>query len=186
MRSSSLPLVARLTKCNALCSRLIADVRPLKMRPTEITVDSLPFRFVCDIEPDRDGEGRIQEYMPQSRYKGAGVSRLNPNGAGPFCRFRIPSSWRFPGVYAVTVSDRIMYIGECENLAVRWGLGQYGSIQPKNCYVGGQSTNCKINNRVLQTCRDGCSVQLWLYQTDNYKSIEQRLRAAVRPEWNSH
>ena len=164
----------------------MGDVRPLNMRPAETIIENLPFRFVCDIEPDRDGDGRIREYMPQARYKGAGVSRLNPNGAGPFCRFRIPSTWRLSGVYAVSVADRIMYIGECASLAVRWGLGQYGSIQPKNCYVGGQSTNCKVNNRVLQTCRDGRSVQLWFHQTDSYKSLEQRLRAALRPEWNSH
>ena len=156
------------------------------MRPEEIIVEGVPFRFVCNIEPDRDGEGRVREYMPQARYKGAGVSRLNLNGAGPFCRFRIPKAWSFPGVYVVTVSDHIKYIGECANLAVRWSLGQYGSIQPKNCYVGGQSTNCKINNRVLQTVCNGSSVQLWFHQTDDYKSLEQRLRVALRPEWNCH
>jgi len=155
------------------------------MRPTEIFIDNLPFRFVCDIAPERDVDGRIREYMPQARYKGAGVSRLNPNGAGPFCRFKGPRDFRFSGVYAVTVSDRITYIGECSNLATRWGLGQYGSIQPKNCYVGGQSTNCKINNHVLQTCRDGHSVQLWFHRTENYKSLERTLRTALRPEWNS-
>jgi hypothetical protein len=160
-------------------------VRSKKMHTTEIEIENLLFQFVCDIEPDRCPDGRIREYMPQARYKGSGSTRLNPNGAGPFCRFKIPRDWKFAGVYAVMVSDRIVYIGECMNLSVRWGLGQYGSIQPKNCYVGGQSTNCKINSRVLQTCRDGGSVQLWFHKTESYKSLEQMLRTKLHPEWNA-
>jgi len=155
------------------------------MDPSEISIEGFVFRFVCNIDPERGLDGAIREFMPQARYKGAGVSRLNPNGAGPFCRFRIPREWRFPGVYAVTVSSRIKYIGECADLAIRWGLGQYGSIQPKNCYVGGQSTNCKVNNRVLVAARDGLSVQLWFHQTEHFKSLEQMLRTKLRPEWNS-
>ena len=155
------------------------------MSAEELLIENLPFRFVCNIDPERDADGNIQEFMPQARYKGAGVARLNPQGAGPFCRFKIPREWQFPGVYAVTVSDRITYIGESMNLAVRWGLGHYGSIQPKNCYVGGQSTNCKLNSRILVACREGYPVQLWFHRTDSYKSLEQRLRSTVRPEWNS-
>lgn len=146
---------------------------------------SLAFRLVCNIEPERDTDGNIREFMPQARYKGAGVARLNPHGAGPFCRFKIPREWQFAGVYAVTVNDGIKYIGECANLAVRWGLGQYGSIQPRNCYAGGQSTNCKLNRRILNARSEGYPVQLWFYRTDGYKSLEQKLRTTVRPEWNS-
>ena len=151
----------------------------------EITIRDLPFSLVCNIEPERDVDGRIREFMPQARYKGAGVARLNRHGTGPFCRFTVPRHLRFSGVYAVTVAQRVMYIGECENLASRWGLGQYGSIQPKNCYVGGQSTNCKINNFILQSCAAGLSVQLWFHQTESYKPLERSLRAELRPPWNS-
>lgn len=152
----------------------------------EISIENLPFKFVCDIEPDRDAEGRITEYMPQDRYNGADVSRLNRNGEGPFCRFKIQNTWQLAGVYAVIVNDRVIYIGETKNLSVRWGLPGYGSVQPRNCFVGGQSTNCKINNRLLQACRDRCSVQLWFHQTDDYKRVERRLRDKLGPEWNSH
>src|SRR5687768_14084405 len=149
---------------------------------TELVLRNIPFRFVCDIKPERDLNGRIREYMPQARYKGAGVSRLNSHGVGPFCRFTVPRNLRFAGVYAVTVSLQTKYIGECANLASRWGLGQYGSIQPKNCYVGGQSTNCKINNYIFKSCHDGQSVQLWFYQTENYIILERLLRVELRPD----
>lgn len=149
-----------------------------------IHIEQFPFCYVCDIEPERGPEGNILEFMPQSRYMSAATSRLNPHGKGPFCKFKFPSEFPFAGVYALTVSDRVTYIGECVNLSTRWGLGQYGSIQPKNCYVGGQSTNCKINNRVLESCRAGHRVQLWFHRTNNHKPLEQMLRAKLRPEWN--
>jgi hypothetical protein len=151
----------------------------------EILIEELPFSLACRIEPELSPNGSIREFMPQARYRGVGISRLNPNGHGPFCKFKVPSQFPFAGVYAVTMSDRIMYIGECVNLSTRWGLSQYGSIQPKNCYVGGQSTNCKINNRILEACRAGSSIKLWFHRTDNYKSLEQVLRVKLRPEWNS-
>lgn len=155
------------------------------MEAQELLLQTFPFRFVWAIEPDRDSDGRIREFMPQGRYKGAGTSRLNPHGNGPFCRFKFPRTLNVPGVYAVMVDDQVRYIGECANLSARWGLTQYGSIQPKNCYVGGQSTNCKVNNRVLLAARDGHAVKLWFHQTHEYKPCELVLRAALRPEWNS-
>jgi hypothetical protein len=50
--------------------------------------------------------------------------------------------------------------------------------------IGGQSTNCKINNRVLLSCRGGQTVKVWFHQTYDYNSRELFLRAAIRPEWN--
>lgn len=88
----------------------------------EILIDELPFLLVCRIEPERCPDGNNHEFMPQARYKGAGVSRLNPHGHGPFCKFKIPQNLPFAGVYALTVLDRITYICECANLSARWGL----------------------------------------------------------------
>lgn len=155
------------------------------MQSTVRNIEGLQFRFVCKVEPVRDPEGRIIEYMPQGRYRASRTTRLNPNGQGPFCRFRIPSNCQSSGVYALTIDDQVKYVGECVNLARRWGLSQFGSIQPKNCNVGGQSTNCKVNHGVLQASLDGGSVVLWFHETDDRKQRELMLRTKLQPEWNS-
>src|SRR5580658_6937377 len=51
-----------------------------------------------------------------------------------------------PGVYAVTVGNQLQYIGECDNLAARFGPNGYGRISPGNIHDG-RPTNCKINAR---------------------------------------
>src|SRR6185503_13140442 len=91
----------------------------------EIEVDGLPFAFACDIEPARDGEGRIAEFMPQPRSKDAGTAKLNRHGQGPLCQFKFPRTHPYAGVYAVTVARRITYVGECANLSERWGPRGY-------------------------------------------------------------
>lgn len=149
-----------------------------------IDIEGNVFDFVLEIEPEKDGDGKFFELMPQSRYKRYGIDRLNRHGQGPFCRFRVPRDMPYSGVYAVTVSGIISYIGECVNFSVRWGPTQYGTISPKNCFVGGQSTNCKINSRVLKSCSEGKSVKLWFHQTDNYKALEYELLAKINPSWN--
>ena len=151
---------------------------------TAIDLEGNAFELVCEIQPDRDADGILIEFMPQSRYKRFGIDRLNRHGEGPFCKFRVPRNLAFSGVYAVTVSGEISYIGECVNFSTRWGLSQYGSISPKNCFVGGQSTNCKINSRVLKHCHEGKSVEIWFHKTENYKELETYLLSKLNPPWN--
>ena len=76
----------------------------------ELIIHTYPFRFVCDIEPDRDVEGRVREFTPQNRYRGAATSRLDSQGNGPFCRFKFPRNLNVSGVYAVIVADQIKYL----------------------------------------------------------------------------
>jgi len=154
------------------------------MTSPTLLIDGHVFDFVGDIEPERGADRRVLEFMPQSRYKGHGKQRLNRHGTGPFCRFRAARRIASAGVYVVTVDGESTYIGECANLSVRWGLSQYGSIQPKNCYVGGQSTNCKINGRVLSSTLSGKKIQLWFLPTQDHKAIELKLRTTVNPPWN--
>lgn len=92
--------------------------------------------------------------MPQDRYTKAATTPLNPSGAGPFCRFKVTGLPSSSGVYVVTVDGGVVYVGRAENLSERWGQRGYAPIQPRNCFVGGQSTNCKINHRVLMASRD--------------------------------
>jgi excinuclease UvrABC nuclease subunit len=109
---------------------------------------------------------------------------LNKHGIGPFCRFVLRGLPINPGVYALTVNGDEVYVGKCINLAIRFGLSQYGAIQPKNCYRGGQSTNCKVNNLVLQYSARNSRIDLWFHATDRPSSIEASIIKALRPPWN--
>ena len=149
-----------------------------------LLIEGVSFQHVCKLEPERNPNGSYMEYLPQGRYKGAGTVRLNPHGQGPFCKFKVPRNLPFSGVYAVVVSNKIVYIGECVNLSVRWGSTQYGAISPKNCYVGGQSTNCKINSRVLLGAREGRAMALWFHKTSDHKALEAALLSKLSPPWN--
>jgi hypothetical protein len=76
-----------------------------------------------------------------------------------------------------------MYVGECQYLAHRFNDG-HGSTQPRNCYEGGQATNCKMNNKVLQETRAGCTPVLWFFETDDRHRIEDGLIVELQPPWN--
>jgi hypothetical protein len=107
------------------------------------------FKFICEIKPLINDRGQIMEYYPSTKYNNRANKKLNKYGKGPFCRFRIPNIINSEGVYIIKVNNDILYVGECENLSHRFNLG-YGQISPRNCFVGGQSTNCKINSYILQ------------------------------------
>ena len=114
---------------------------------------NVPFTWAARIEPDRDVSGAPVELMPQDRYAKAATTPLNPNGEGPFCRFKVEDLPGSPGVYALTVDGDLVYVGKGQNLMERWGPRGYAAIHPRNCFVGGHSTNCKINHRVLVAAR---------------------------------
>jgi hypothetical protein len=134
---------------------------------------------------DRDPEGAALEFMPQARYANVKGKRLNPHGTGPFCRFRLPGAASVAGVYILTEDDSPVYVGICEHLANRWGLMGYGSISPINCFVGGQSTNCKINSRVLVGDRLGRRYEVWFAsKTEGRRAVEIGLIRDLRPPWN--
>jgi len=141
------------------------------------------FEFICDIEPLRDPGGAILQFMPQSRYVKASAVPINRYGAGPFCKFKIPRHLRVSGVYALTVTDGVRYIGECADFSARFNSG-YGNISPKNCYKGGQETNCRLNNLIYAAAASGEAIRLWFLPSLDHKDIETRLRDAIKPVWN--
>ena len=54
------------------------------------------------------------------------------------------------GLYSFSNNNEIKYIGRCRtNYRDRINNG-YGRIAPRNCYIGGQSTNCRINHLFTQ------------------------------------
>jgi hypothetical protein len=139
------------------------------------------FALVQHLAPERNEEGAIREVSPQGRYKKA--IPLHQYGHGTFCAFRIAVPAGLVGVYALVVDGSVRYLGECADLGTRFN-GGYGTISPRNCYVGGQSTNCKINRRVLDVSKAGGRVDLYFHPTPQRKTVEAHLIAAYLPPWN--
>ena len=143
------------------------------------------FELMCAIESERNSNGSIKEFLPQSRYRNRSGLPLNRYGHGPFCKFKIPNGQNYCGVYAILADGHIKYIGECANLSSRYNMG-YGNISPRNCFRGGQETNCRLNNLILLAAKRSAELSLWFLRTEEYKTIEQELRASEKPEWNRH
>lgn len=142
--------------------------------------NGLAFSLVEAIEPRRDEAGALLEFSHQV------PPEIRPNryAAGPFCHFRLHRPPRQAGVYVITVSDRLVYIGECENLRDRFGSSGYGKIAWRNCHHDGQSTNCKLNARILEHAKAGQLIELWFVPSEARKRVEADLIAALQPEWN--
>jgi len=83
----------------------------------------------------------------------------------------------------LTVDAEAVYVGECVNLSSRYNNG-YGNISPRNCYEGGQRTNCRINHLVYKAASDGRLIDLWFLKTARYKTIESELINSLQPAWN--
>lgn len=77
------------------------------------------FVWMAKIEPVMGPDGRPDVYNPQERYAKARTTRLNPHGAGPFCRLKIPGLPTASGVYAVSLDGKAAYVGCAENLSER-------------------------------------------------------------------
>jgi hypothetical protein len=132
----------------------------------------------------RASDGSPLEFRPADRFAQAATAKLHAFGAGPFCRLALPLLPAAPGVYILCSAESVLYVGEAQNIRARWGLSGYATIQPRNCYVGGQSTNCKVNAYVLTASRSGLPLQLWVRECDDRKAVEARLIRALQPPWN--
>ena len=136
---------------------------------------ALSAAYICQILPERNSDGTVVECAPHGLYQNRKGLVLHKDGPGPFCKFR--------GVYIVTRNGNACYVGECVHLSKRFNMG-YGQISPRNCFVGGQSTNCRLNRRVLEAASRGETVELWFVATENRESVEFSLISTLRPEWN--
>jgi hypothetical protein len=148
-----------------------------------ISIGGYEFHKVCALEVERDSAGAVKKFMPQDRYAQAATTPLNSYGKGPFVKFKIPRALKASGVYALTVDGTIKYIGEASNLSSRFNMG-YGNISPRNCYKGGQETNCRLNNLIYHQVVDGRDTTTWFHKTVDYKKIEAELRRTQHLEWN--
>jgi|SRR5580700_2637074 hypothetical protein len=69
--------------------------------------------------------------------------------------------------------------------SVRFNTG-YGNISPKNCFKGGQGTNCRLNNLVYLAALAGERISLWFFGTADHKTMESALRSTLKLAWNIH
>jgi hypothetical protein len=143
------------------------------------------YEFVCKIEPERDEYNEIKLFMPQDDYLKRELSKLHAYGSGPFCRFRIPTTIRFEGVYILTVDEVPYYVGECVDLSKRYNVG-YGQNSPRNCYAGGQATNCRLNNLIYQATTLSQQIDLWFLETTERHAVERTLirELNTRARWD--
>jgi hypothetical protein len=150
-----------------------------------LLLGGVQFRLVGEIGVDRGADGAPLEFMPQAAYAKAATTRLNPHGSGPFCRLRIANGVREAGVYAVVVASDVRYVGIADDLSERWGPRGYAAIHPRNCYVGGQATNCKVNSRILGEIKMGNVPLLYFAAlTEGRLAFEGRVCRELRPPWN--
>lgn len=151
------------------------------------TIYLLNYEFVPiqELEPKKNLLGKIKTYNPKDNYSKKDTTPLNKYGKGPFCKFSIDSNlfWGVSGVYALFDDQELLYIGLTQNFAQRFNQG-YGIIAPKNCYIGGQSTNCKINAMVLRKYLDGGHIYLYFHGTSDYKRVEAELITEFSPMYN--
>jgi len=147
-------------------------------------VCGLSFKKICEIVPELDADGGPREFMPQSRYAKREEINLHEYGLGPFCKLKIPTNnYGLSGVYVFLLNDSPTYVGECVDLVDRFNNG-YGNILPKNCYIGGQQTNCRVNNLILKEIKQGLKVELFFYETNDRKCIQDMLIDKLQPKWN--
>ena len=159
-------------------------------------INGREFQRLDDIQPMRDQQGRLLEERPASRYSNLKSLPLNKYGNGPFCRFRIQADKLVLdslGVYAIVeMPNAVLYIGRCtggtSTLGNRFNSG-YGAIQPRNCFQGGQSTNCRINHNILEEYKNGKQLTLVFHRCNTgmeASALEAELIQNLHPPWNTN
>jgi len=149
-----------------------------------VQIENIEFEHICEIVPNLDSQGKAIEFFPQERYENRKKLSLNKYGEGPFCKFSIDKKYaRKSGVYIIKIDENIQYVGECNDFQKRFGMG-YGNISPKNCFEGGQPTNCRVNSDILKMFKAGKEIQLYFLETKDRFEIEHKFIKKLKPIWN--
>lgn len=134
------------------------------------------FSLVATLDVERDLDGRIRQFSPRN-------SHGDELSSAPFCRFRFPSNHALAGVYAVVVNDRVVYIGQTNNLSRRFGAGEYGHIvvpTPGNPQV----TNRRVNHGILEAALREEVVQIWFHASGDREGVEADIIGKLDLPWN--
>jgi len=139
---------------------------------------------VIDLCRNYDGTPHLD--YPHLRLNNTRNLKLNKYGSGPFVTLTLtPPPPKEQGVYAVVAdSTQVMYIGQAANtIWQRWAMGA-AKISPRNCFDGGQLTNCHLNTLNQRAVGDGQRLELFVLATTDYDHIERTLIATLQPPWN--
>ncbi|MFK4784449.1 hypothetical protein [Fusobacterium sp. MFO224] len=139
------------------------------------------FYFVQKLEPERNSENKIIKV----KFKLKEGKRINNYGDKEFCKFGIEKEkyYKVAGVYSIIIEGEIKYIGQASDFYKRFK--DYGKISERNCYSDGQSTNCKINNLILENYLSGKEIYLYFYPTAYYDKVEKELIRLINPLYNT-
>lgn len=111
---------------------------------------------------------------------------LNGDGDADFAVFCLADSTiaRMRGLYLYRVNGEVVYIGRClDSFGKRINQG-YGKIHPKNCYVDGQRTNCRLNALVSSNQSQVALYVCPLQNEHDISKLESDLLRIYRPRWN--
>ncbi len=130
----------------------------------------------------------LGEFLKELKYAGDSFYKrfLNKYGDLTYSIFKIADAacLESKGVYAYLAGDELMYIGRCKD-SMRKRVNQgYGKIHPKNCYLDGQATNCRLNAGITAQANE---ITLWLHEMESEAEIEfleRELIRAYNPPWN--
>jgi hypothetical protein len=169
------------SRLNSKTSEILLNKDESNLNRQTKLIDIYEFWLVGEPIIQRTANGELAEYVhdfPKNK-------SINKYGAGPFCKFGLPGAPNAQGVYVIFVDSVLVYIGRCENLSERFSSRGYGSISPRNIHSDGQSTNCKLNSRILNTAKNNSEINIWFYHTKNFIEIEAQLISSLRPAWNA-
>jgi hypothetical protein len=127
----------------------------------------------------------LGDFLRYLKYNGDDNYRLflNPYGDQNFCEFEIEDNLLDKGIYCFIEGETVKYVGRCkDNFKKRINLG-YGKIHPKNCFIDGQSTNCRVNAKI----NSAGNVNLGIYRMKDDEEIadlERGILAHGNYEWN--
>lgn len=138
---------------------------------------------VIPVALESTSDGVTRRFEPQGQYARRHEVELHRYGRGSFCRFSVPDNMHRPGVDFMVVGQRLAYVGRCEDFSRRFNHG-YGRISPRNCYVGGQETKCRVNQLILGCADDGQPMKVYFIESDDYVALESSCIAAYDPPWN--
>ncbi|MEK4039421.1 hypothetical protein MHH49_18030 [Paenibacillus sp. FSL F4-0122] len=111
---------------------------------------------------------------------------LNKNGDKIYSQFYISDKpvQSSKGIYLYCVDKEVKYIGRCkDSFGKRINQG-YGKVQPKNCYIDGQSTNCHLNSLITENKEKIKFYILELCDEKQIVELEVTLIKKYKPEWN--
>ena len=129
---------------------------------------------------------KLGEFLYRLKQSGDKFYRkfLNKYGDQTYCDFSIAKPLESRGLYSFLVNGKIMYIGRSRDPFEKRINQGYGHISPKNCYLDGQPTNCRLNSLIAKHWEQVAFYACPLEEDDQINPLEKALIKKVKPGWN--